>query len=585
MRTFWMITALCILFLLAGCAQTAEEPAITLVPVTAPATTAATTAPLPTETPAPTATAEPTATPQPTATPTPAYETLGLTVPEGLSVLGEPLGDAFFALDLEADGYVLEPAGASDAPLVVGVLGGVEAAHEDAYLFGWRYYAAVAPFDTVEDLVAENDLRARWRGDIPGPLVVDADTAAVLSTAWGAGQPQVVAADALLTSLRTDRSALGIVPFEALEPTLKVLSVADLSLFDAALDPAGYPLAFSLTLQGDQAQALGPLLAPETSGWENRDATRLTRLVMTGVTAMCRLTAARMETYGTEYPALVIGEELSKADITHVSNEVPFVSGCPVNTASNNLTFCSDYDYWDALEAIGTDIVGLSGNHVNDFGYDGARESITYYRDREIPIYGSGLNETEACAPMFYEHNGNRLAFIAALAYEPSYAWATDDLPGACYFYNNKERLLASIADLAADPEVDMVLVELQYEETYVPYPTPNQVIEFRELRAAGADVVTGVQSHVPQAWEPYGQGDEGGPGIIVYGLGNLFFDQMWSWETRTGLIARHTIYEGRLINSEVLTTVLEDYAQPRWAGADERVEILTRIYGGAPER
>jgi poly-gamma-glutamate capsule biosynthesis protein CapA/YwtB (metallophosphatase superfamily) len=104
-------------------------------------------------------------------------------------------------------------------------------------------------------------------------------------------------------------------------------------------------------------------------------------------------------------------------------------------------------------------------------------------------------------------------------------------------------------------------------------------------LRAAGADIVTGVQSHVPQAWEPYASGDDGGAGIIVYGLGNLFFDQMWSWETRTGLIARHTIYDGRLINSEVLTTVLEDYAQPRWAGADERAGILTSIFGGAPAR
>jgi hypothetical protein len=443
----------------------------------------------------------------------------------------------------------------------------------------------VAPWDTVDDLASEADLRERWRDATRGALLMDAETAAALNAAWGAGYPRVVTADALESALAQDRTTLGIVPFEALDPTYKVLSVADLSLFDAALEPTAYPLAFALTLRGEKAQTIGPLVAAQTAGWENRDAAKLTRLVMTGVTAMCRLTAARMETYGTQYPALVVGDELAKADITHVSNEVPFVSGCPVDTSADNLTFCSDYDYWDALAAIGTDVVGLSGNHVNDFGYDGARESITFYRDRNIPIYGSGLNETEACAPMFYEHNGNRLAFLAALAYDPSYAWATDDLPGACYFYNNKERLLASVAALAADPEVDMVLVELQYEETYVPYPTDNQVIEFRELRAAGADIVTGVQSHVPQAWEPYGSADQGGNGIIVYGLGNLFFDQMWSWETRTGLIARHTIYDGRLINSEVLTTVLEDYAQPRWAGADERAEILERIFGGAPAR
>ena len=69
---------------------------------------------------------------------------------------------------------------------------------------------------------------------------------------------------------------------------------------------------------------------------------------------------------------------------------------------------------------------------------------------------------------------------------------------------------------------------------------------EFRELRAAGAQIVTGVQSHVPQAMEPYGAQEPGGNGIIVYGLGNLYFDQMWSWAVRTELYVRHTIYGGQ---------------------------------------
>ena len=117
--------------------------------------------------------------------------------------------------------------------------------------------------------------------------------------------------------------------------------------------------------------------------------------------------------------------------------------------------------------------------------------------------------------------------------------------------------------------------------------PSPlsaQQVAEFREVRKWGADIVTGVQSHVPQAMEPYG-GTPEGPGIIAYGLGNLFFDQMWSWETRTELYARHTIYAGRLLNTEILTGVLEDYAQPRWATPEERTEILTRIFDAAPKR
>jgi poly-gamma-glutamate capsule biosynthesis protein CapA/YwtB (metallophosphatase superfamily) len=133
--------------------------------------------------------------------------------------------------------------------------------------------------------------------------------------------------------------------------------------------------------------------------------------------------------------------------------------------------------------------------------------------------------------------------------------------------------------------EVDIVAVELQYTEIYSPFPTGDQVVEFRELRAAGADIVSGVQSHVPQALEPYGRGDEGGEGVIVYGLGNLFFDQMWSWETRTELYVRHTIYQGRVISTEILTGVLEGFAQPRWATAEERIGILNQVFNAAPPR
>jgi poly-gamma-glutamate synthesis protein (capsule biosynthesis protein) len=304
---------------------------------------------------------------------------------------------------------------------------------------------------------------------------------------------------------------------------------------------------------------------------------------MTGVTAMSRDTALRMEKKGVLYPTLRISDTLSAADITHVSNEIPFLDDCEVDATPNNLVLCSDTKYWEALKAIGTDIVGLSGNHVNDFGYDGARRSLQFYRDNKIPIYGSGLNVEEACTPLMGEHNGNTFAFIAALAWWPDSAWATEDLPGACYYYDNKDRIKAMVQDLS--PKVDVVSVELQFYESYDPFPTAEQVTDFREVRDWGADIVTGVQSHVPQAMEPYGVAEQGGPGMIVYGLGNLFFDQMWSWDTRTELYARHTIYDGRLLSTEILTAVLEDYAQPRWASTKERAEILNRIFDAAPKR
>jgi poly-gamma-glutamate synthesis protein (capsule biosynthesis protein) len=392
-----------------------------------------------------------------------------------------------------------------------------------------------------------------------------------------------VEAGDLLNALEAAPNALGILPFDQIDPGFKVLTVDGINILDNHFDPAIYPLVSMLHISGKESGLLIPQLSNVIIPTSNRNANELTTLIMTGVTAIARGTGAAIERNYLTYPAAIISDTLSAADITHISNEIPFLEDCVVNNTANNLVLCSHTSYWEILEAVGTDIVGLSGNHVNDFGYDGAEESLTFYHENNIPIYGSGFNVTEACEPLMWEHNGNTFAFVAALAFGPETAWATDELPGACYFYDRKEQVLALVEELAE--EVDIVAVELQYLEVYEPYPTFQQVQEFRELRDAGADIVTGVQSHVPQAWETYGNNDSGGPGTISYGLGNLFFDQMWSWETRTEQMARHTIYEGRVLNTEILTAVLEDYAQPRWATPEERADILNRVFSAAPPR
>jgi hypothetical protein len=445
-----------------------------------------------------------------------------------------------------------------------------------------RYYAAVAPFNTVSDDVLLAEIQSRWQGRGAGPLFVT-EQSPFLSAILGPSAATVITPTALLAALEADPKSIGILPFDQLDPRFKVLAVDGVNVLDNRLDASRYLLAGAVKLTGESADALVAPLSKAVGPQTNRTADKLTTLIMTGVTAMSRDTAQRMEQKGVLYPALIISDTLAAADITHVSNEVPFLDDCKVNATPNNLVLCSHTSYWKALEAIGTDIVGLSGNHVNDFGYKGARQSLQFYRENKIPIYGSGLNVEEACAPLMWEHNGNTFAFIAALAWWPESAWATDKLPGACYYYNNKDRIRAMVEDLSK--KVDIVAVELQYYESYEPYPTNEQVADFREIRGWGADIVTGVQSHVPQAMEPYGAADKGGPGIIVYGLGNLFFDQMWSWDTRTELYARHAIYDGRLISTEILTGVLEDAAQPRWATPEERAEILKRIFKAEPKR
>lgn len=454
---------------------------------------------------------------------------------------------------------------------------------QSAFPLAERYFAVVSAFDSTVDSITLEGLQSRWQGIEGGEVFISGFNPGVLGTVLGPTSAREVRHEELVDVLAGSPGAVAVLPFDQLDPRLKALAVDGISVLDNQFEPASYPLALALEIAGNGAPLLYNDLLGLVEPYTNRDAERLTTLIMTGVTAISRGTAAAIERNSLTYPAEVISDTLSAADITHVSNEVPFLDDCVVNNTLNNLVLCSHNDYSATLKAIGTDIVGLSGNHVNDFGRDGARRSLRFYRANDIPYYGSGFDVEDACEPLLWRHNDNTFAFVAALAFGPETAWATEDEPGACYYYDNKEELIALVKELAQ--EVDVVAVELQFEEAYDPHPLPRQVDEFRELREAGADIVTGVQSHVPQAIEPYGVQDPGGPGVIVYGLGNLFFDQMWSWATRTGLIARHTIYDGRVLNTELLTTVLEDYAQPRWATEEERAGILRTIFSAAPYR
>lgn len=554
--------------LLAACAALTPTPPPTII---LPTPTSVVTAPSPTPTPPPV-----TPTPAPP-TPTPTPVVVGVAVaPDVPVIFREPLTAALGRPGL-LPGRVVQPTEDDAANRIV--LVPLAAVDDPASVLATRVYAAVAPFATVADEVGLAELQRRWAD---GSLLVG-EEATPLAVVFGGLPVRVVSVAGMRSGLEEQPDSVGLLPFDRLDPSFKVLAVDGRNPLDKGLDMATYPLAVALVVRGPQAGELAAALQGAVTPVTNRDPARMTTLIMTGVTAMSRGTAVKMEKKGYTYPAEVISATLRAADITHVSNEVPFIRGCEPRDTPNNLVLCSDYPYWAALEAIGTDIVGLSGNHVNDFGRDGARESLAFYRERGIPVYGSGLNLDEACRPLLWEDHGNTFAFIAALAWWPESAWATPTEPGACPFYQQYDAILTTIAELSR--QVDIVAVELQYLETYNPWPTAEQVEDFRTLRAAGADIVTGVQSHVPQAMEPYGADDALGPGIIVYGLGNLFFDQMWSWEVRTGLIARHTVYEGRLLSTEILTTVLEDYAQPRWATPPERAEILRRIFAAAPAR
>lgn len=441
-------------------------------------------------------------------------------------------------------------------------------------------FAVANRFQTVNASIRWQHVQAAWQGVSSRYRLVAilAETRDALEATLGPAGPNVreyAAIDEIVEALAGDPFSLTFVPFERLTPQLVVVDIDGQNPVEnnARFDDDAYPFAATVYARPGPAPApaaaLDELLNALPDG--NRDPERLTVVAMTGVTAMVRYTAAQMDQRGTAWPAEVIGPELAQADITAISNEVPFVEDCETDLDPDNLVFCSKPEYLEALLATGVDIVGLTGNHINDYGTAGARDALDLYAEAGLPVYGGGADLAAARAPLLVEHNGNRLAFLGANSYGPPSAWATEFSPGSAPF--DLSVMSATIRNLKTEGEADVVFAELQYQESYYAEPLADQRLDFRALVRAGADIVTGVQSHVPQAAE-FLDGN-----LILYGLGNLYFDQMWREDTRQGLIAKHTIYEGRHLSTQLLPTILYDYGQPRWASPTEHAAILEKVF------
>lgn len=562
-RTTILAAALLLLItlLVSGCQATPTPAAPTAVPI-AEQPTATEPAPTATLTPLP-----PTATP--TATPEPPRIALGETITGTLRAAVESWATS--------QGAQLVPAGA-EADVRIETTQTVS----NATQLNESVYAVADWFPTLRTGITVDAVRGLWQGqptaDGLTTLLASPDTAAAMQTLWGAPSASVtvLAAEEIPPRLWQEKEAIAIVPFDQLEPRLSQLPLDGQNVLDRTMDLTTYPLVVHTVASGDPAlvESLAAAVREQVPA-TNRDLERLTTLIMTGVTAMARDTAWVIEQEGDPaYPARKIADVLSAADITHISNEIPFVEGCRADRTPNLLVLCSKPSYMEAIKLVGTDIIGLTGNHMLDYGRKNFLSTLDLYDQEGLPYYAGGRNAEEARRTLFIEDHGNKLAFLGANSFGPPINWATEDTPGAQRY--NPNTMKEDIA--AAQEQADVVLVEYQAEETYEYAPSYNNRNQFRATIDAGADIVTGVQAHQPQAVEL----SEDGKKIILYGLGNLFFDQMFNPDVRRGLIPRHTIYQGRLLQTELLTTILENYSQPRWATPEEREIILNNVFGAS---
>ena len=445
-------------------------------------------------------------------------------------------------------------------------------------------YLAVAPFYSFLDNLRSADLKACWS---TGPdetlpfshLLVTEDTIEAIEYLWGPptqGCIKKTNLDDLSDNLWVEKDAVAILPFEMIEPAYKILSVDGEDPLAEDYNQEQYPLIIQIYYQVSPGYQIK---LNEEQYLTNFAPSKLSSVALTGVTALVRDTANIMENLGVTYPAGDIKDILSRADITHVNNEVPFAEDCPVPEPYQvSLRFCSADRYLQLLESVGTDIVELSGDHFGDWGPEAMLHTLELYRQKGWSVYGGGETLADGLAPVYITHNGNRFAFIGCNAKGiDRYATATENNPGAAQC--NFSYMTSEIARLNSEGYI--VIATMQHEEIDGFGSISLQQYDFRRLAEAGAVIVSGSQSHHPQAIEYTGSS------FIHYGLGNLFFDQWHLAQVNPrdhinkdkSFIDLHFFYNGEYIGTRLITLQFIDNARPRPMTLEERTGFLNEFY------
>ncbi len=449
-------------------------------------------------------------------------------------------------------------------------------------------YVLVAPFPTVTDGVDLESLQKFWLGEngIKFPaqrLIMEGGTQAIFTKLWGNPSTDHIAsltAENLISTAWADRTTWAIVPFEQLEPRWKVITVSGQSPLHKEFDQEQYSLGVPFSFLGKREiideflQKYSSDLSQNPIPINNRDIDHLTVLAMTGVTAMVRGTAYMMEKNGMTYPAIDIGEILRNADITHISNEIPFWPNCPRpfgNMANDrNLIFCSRPDYIQLLEAVGADVIELTGDHFRDWGPEPMLYTLDLYDQRGWGHYGGGRNLEDGLKSLRIENHGNRIAFLGCNAKPEGYATASATSPGAVHC--DLDLMGKAIKDVTQHGYLP--IFTFQHIEYYDYAASPYLIRDFHKVAEAGAVIISGSQAHQPQALEFYRGA------LLHYGLGNLFFDQYSEGiAQRKAFIDLHYFYNNKHISTELVSIIFTDMARSRLMNANERESLLRDVF------
>jgi len=255
-------------------------------------------------------------------------------------------------------------------------------------------------------------------------------------------------------------------------------------------------------------------------------------LIAVGDIMLGRNVNVKMQKYQNfNYPFEKTAAFLSSADLTFGNLESPFFDQCPI-VGSGTFVFCADYQAIEGLKLAGFDILSLENNHLSNYGKAGIDQTQKLLLENQISFSDSN----NLTIKQFNQTSFGFLSFNLTFGLDSG-------------------NILKKVRENLG--KTDPLIVSLHWGEEYKTKPAAWQVELAHELIDLGVRVILGHHSH----W--IGEIEEYKNGLIFYSLGNFVFDQMWSQETREGLVVKITFENKNIKDFQTYNVLISDYSQP----------------------
>ena len=246
------------------------------------------------------------------------------------------------------------------------------------------------------------------------------------------------------------------------------------------------------------------------------------------------------------FPFQKTAEILKEADLTIGNLEGPLVENCPLTRTG--MKFCGNPKNTNGLVFAGFDLMNLANNHINNYGPEGVEQTVKALDKHRIDYFGLGKISYQTI-------KGLKIAFLGF-----------DDITQPV----NEKKLIQEIQE--AQNQAKFIIINFHWGIEYQGQPSERQKHLAHLAIDNGASLIIGHHPHVIQPIEHY----QNTP--IIYSLGNFVFDQMWSQETRTGIIALITINNYQVKKVNLIPVLIQYYCQPRPIPEPEKSTIINRI-------